>query len=94
MQEHRRWARQAKDPQVRVTRLEGFWKKYLPKAEGGTNPEISEYEDGFHVLSVAGCAWEMVRAYIEANRPQDALRMLDWLQMYDSKSQLINKPVN
>jgi hypothetical protein len=88
MIEHASWARETKDPLKRIERLEGFMRGYLPSEEGGTNPNMKGYGDGSHGLAVAGCAWQLARAYVEAGQKDKALKMLDWLQEYDSKSML------
>lgn len=90
MQEHRRWARSAPTIEERIKRLEGFWDAYLPQEEGGRNPELQGYGDGSHGLAVAGCAWDLARAYTEAGDQKKALKMLDWLQKFDSKSMLVS----
>lgn len=88
MIEHARWARETKDPPKRIERLEGFMRGYLPSEDGGTNPNMKGYGDGSHGLAVAGCAWQLARAYVEAGQKDKALKMLDWLQEHDSKSML------
>ena len=91
MIEHASWARETKDPLKRIERLEGFMRGYLPSEEGGTNPNMKGYGDGSHGLAVAGCAWQLARAYVEAGQKDKALKMLDWLQEYDSKSMLYSE---
>ena len=88
MIERARWARETKDLPKRIERLEGFMSGYLPSEDGGTNPNMKGYEDGSHGLAVAGCAWELARAYVEAGQKDKALKMLGWLQEHDSKSML------
>lgn len=89
MQAHHRWAREAPTIQERIKRLEGFWAKYLPGEEEGIDQSMHGYGDGSHVLAIAGCAWELARAYIEIGEKEKALKMLDWIQKHDSKSRLI-----
>lgn len=91
MIERARWARETKDLPTRIERLERFMSGYLPSEDGGTNPNMKGYEDGSHGLAVAGCAWELARAYVEAGQKDKALKMLDWLQEHDSKSMLYPK---
>jgi GH15 family glucan-1,4-alpha-glucosidase len=88
MIEYARWARETNDLATRIERLEGFMRGYLPSEDGGTNPEMKGYGDGSHVLAVAGCAWELARAYVKAGQKDKALKMIDWLQQHDSKSML------
>ena len=88
MIEHATWARETKDLPKRIERLEGFMRGYLPSEEGGTNPNMKGYGDGSHGLAVAGCAWQLARAYVDAGQKDKALKMLDWLQEHDSKSML------
>jgi|GEM_PF-6723290 len=89
MIEHRRWAFETKDLQLRIQRLEGFMSGYLPSEDGGTNPDMRGYGDGSHALAVAGCAWQLTRAYMVAGKKDEAMKMLDWLQQHDSKSMLL-----
>ena len=88
MIEHARWARETSNLATRIERLEGFMRGYLPSEDGGTNSEMKGYGDGSHVLAVAGCAWELARAYVKAGQKDKALKMIDWLQQHDSKSML------
>ncbi|HSJ04456.1 MAG: hypothetical protein ACAI34_22980 [Verrucomicrobium sp.] len=87
MHAHRKWASAAETLPERITRLEGFWAKYLPKEEGGAN-DRDGYEDGSHIYAIAGCAWELARAYVNAGDKEKALKILEWIQKYDSKSML------
>lgn len=91
MIEHKRWALETEDLQIRIQRLEGFMSEYLPSEEGGKNPDMRGYGDGSHGLAVAGCAWQLARAYIAAGKKDEAMKMLNWLQQYDSRSMLLPK---
>ena len=86
--DHAKWARETDNTQERIKRLEDFMIDYLPMEEGGTDPNMRGYEDGSHGYAVTGSAWALVRAYVEAGRKDKAMKMLDWLQQYDSKSML------
>lgn len=88
MHAHRKWAVAADALPEKIKRLKGFWQKYLPKGEGGKAPERTGYEDGSHVLAVTGCAWELVRAYIQTGEKDKSQAMVDWLQQHDSRSML------
>lgn len=89
MIEHARWARETKDLTLRIERLEAFLKGFIPLEEGAKIEE--EYEDGSSVLAVTGSAWVLVRAYVEAGQKNKALKVIDWLQEHDSKSDLSPK---
>ncbi len=88
MIEQATWAGETKDLAKRIERLEAFMLEYLPSEEGGTNPDMRGYGDASHGLAVAGCVWQLARAYMEAGQKDKALKMLDWLQEHDSKSML------
>ena len=83
------WARETKDLQLRIKRLEEFLKPFIP-LEDGIRIE-TEYEDGSSIYAVTGSAWVLARAYVEAGQKEKALRILDWLQENDSKSDLFPK---
>lgn len=87
--EHARWARETKDLSMRIRRLENLLKGYIP-LEDGTKIQ-TEYEDGSSANAVTGSAWVLVRAYVEAGQKDKALKVIDWLQENDSKSDLYTK---
>jgi hypothetical protein len=87
--EHARWARETKDLTIRIKRLEEFLKGFIP-FEDGAKVE-TEYEDGSSALAVTGSAWVLARAYVEAGQKDKALKVIDWLQEHDSKSDLYPK---
>lgn len=89
MLEHSRWARETKDLNLRIKRLEEFLKHYIPLEEG--LKITTEYEDGSSVYAVTGSAWALARSYIEAGQKNKALKVIDWLQENDSKSDLFPK---
>ncbi len=74
---------------MRIKRLEEFLKGFIP-LEDGAKVE-TEYEDGLSILAVTRSAWVLARAYVEAGQKDNALRIIDWLQEHDSKSDLFPK---
>ncbi|MES2439227.1 MAG: hypothetical protein V4584_09170 [Verrucomicrobiota bacterium] len=86
MIEHARWARETKDLTMRIERLEKFLKGFIPLDDGAE--VVTEFEDGSSILAVTGSAWVLVRAYVEAGQKDKALKVIDWLQEHDSKSEL------
>jgi hypothetical protein len=91
MQEHFEWAQGAEKMEERIERLESFWRRYLPSEEGGVREEMVGYGDATHGLAVAGCAWDLARAYVAAGEKTKALEMMDWIQKYDSRSALYSE---
>ena len=89
MVEHGNWARETKDLTLRIKRLENVVKAYIPLEEGAKVE--TEHEDGASIYAVTGSAWVLARAYLEAGQKDKALRMIDWLQANDSKSDLLPK---
>jgi hypothetical protein len=83
------WARETKDLNLRIKRLEDFLKHYIPLEEGVKI--TTEYEDGSSIYAVTGSAWVLARAYVEAGQKDKALKVIDWLQKNDSKSDLVPK---
>ncbi|MFT5467393.1 MAG: hypothetical protein ACI8UO_002497 [Verrucomicrobiales bacterium] len=92
MQDYLKWARAAEATEERIRRLETFWNEYLPSEQGGSNSERPSYGDATHIFAVWGCAWDLVRAYVDTGEKEKSHQMLDWLQMYDSRSQLKMPP--
>ena len=83
------WARETKDLDLRIKRLEELLKHYIPLEEGVKI--TTEYEDGSGIHAVTGSAWALARAYVEAGQKDKALKVIDWLQENDSKSDLFLK---
>jgi hypothetical protein len=83
------WARETKDLNLRIKRLEDLLKHYIPLEEGVKI--TTEYEDGSSIYAVTGSAWVLARAYVEAGQKDKALKVIDWLQENDSKSDLVSK---
>ena len=72
---------------MRIERLEKFLRAFIPLEDGVA--VVTEYEDGSSILAVTGSAWVLTRAYVEAGQKEKALKMIDWLQEHDSKSELV-----
>lgn len=75
---------------TKIKRYEGIWARYLPFEDGGKDPHLSGYEDESHRKAVCGCAWRLVRLYLEEGESRKALRMLEWLEQHDSATFLVN----
>ena len=82
------WAMKGKDAHERADRLEALWHEHLPMENGGENPMVNGYEDGTHIFTITGCAWQLCRAYIESGQDEKALKILNWLAEYESRLQL------
>jgi len=89
MIEHAKWARDTEDLSLRINRLEKFLGAFIP-LDPGMEVE-TEYEDGSSALAVTGSAWVLVRAYVETGQKGKPLKIIDWLQEHDSKSELFPK---
>jgi hypothetical protein len=80
---HRAWCDDARSPEERIQRLEGFWKEFLPRCDGGSNPEREEYEDAPHISRVRGAAYDLALAYTAAGRKDQARKFIEWLRWSD-----------
>jgi len=80
---HRAWCDDARSPEERIQRLEGFWREFLPQCDGGSNPRRAEYEDAPHISHVRGTAYDLALAYTSAGRMDDARRIIEWLRWSD-----------